>query len=64
MSPHVKTDVSDRVACITLDRQERLNAWDRAMRDAIVAAVARYSADDNVGAVILTGAGNRAFCAG
>ena len=64
MNAHVKTDVSDRVACITLDRQDRLNAWDRPMRDAIVAAVTRFSAADDVGAVILTGAGNRAFCAG
>ena len=64
MSEFVKLDVSERVASITLDRPDRLNAWDRPMRDAIVAAVERFTADDGVGAVILTGAGNRAFCAG
>ena len=64
MSEFVKIDISDRVGCITLDRPDRLNAWDRAMRDAIVAAVERFTTDPDVGAVILTGAGNRAFCAG
>lgn len=64
MSQYVKIDTADRVGVITLDRQDRLNAWNREMRDAIVAAVGRFSADPDVGAVILTGAGNRAFCAG
>jgi enoyl-CoA hydratase/carnithine racemase len=64
MSEFVKIDISDRVGCITLDRPDRLNAWDRAMRDAIVAAIERFTTDQDVGAVILTGAGNRAFCAG
>ena len=64
MSPFVKIDIAERVGCITLDRQDRLNAWDRGMRDAIVAAVKRFGTDDGVGAVILTGAGSRAFCAG
>ena len=64
MSQYVKIDVVDRVGTITLDRQDRLNAWNREMRDAIVATVHRFSADAGIGAVILTGAGNRAFCAG
>ena len=64
MSQYVKIDVVDRVGTITLDRQDSLNAWNRDMRDAIVAAVHRFSADADVGAVILTGAGDRAFCAG
>ena len=64
MSEFIRFDVTERVACITLDRQDRLNAWDRGMRDAIVAGVQRFGADDSVGAVILTGAGALAFCAG
>jgi enoyl-CoA hydratase/carnithine racemase len=64
MNPYVKIGVSERIACITLDRPEKLNAWDRPMRDAIVAAVGRFSNDADVGAVIMTGAGRRAFCAG
>ena len=64
MSQYVKVEVADRVGSITLDRQDRLNAWNREMRDAIVAAVKRFGADAEIGAVILTGAGDRAFCAG
>lgn len=64
MSQYVKIEVADRVGSITLDRQDRLNAWNREMRDAIVAAVKRFGADAEIGAVILTGAGDRAFCAG
>jgi enoyl-CoA hydratase len=64
MSEFVKVEASDRVGCITIDRQDRLNAWNKPMRDAIVAAIGRFASDAGVGAVILTGAGDRAFCAG
>jgi enoyl-CoA hydratase len=64
MNDFVKIDVAERVGCITLNRPERLNAWNMAMRDTIVAAVKRFATDDAVGAVILTGAGNRAFSSG
>jgi enoyl-CoA hydratase/carnithine racemase len=60
----VRYEVSDRVARITIDRPERRNAlsWDviRELRDAL----ARAKADDTVRAVVLTGAGEKAFCAG
>jgi enoyl-CoA hydratase len=49
---------------IVLNKPEKLNAWDRPMREAIVAALRGFDADANVGAVVLTGAGERAFCAG
>jgi enoyl-CoA hydratase/carnithine racemase len=56
-------DVSDRIATITLNRPDRMNAWtpvmDRDVRHAMEAA----SADDDVRVIVLTGAG-RAFCAG
>ena len=64
MSEFVKVAASDRVGCITIDRQDRLNAWNKPMRDAIVAALVCFAADADIGAVILTGAGDRAFCAG
>jgi enoyl-CoA hydratase len=54
---------ADRVATITLNRPERLNAISRAMPDEIRAAVERANADDLVHAIVLQGAG-RAFCAG
>jgi enoyl-CoA hydratase/carnithine racemase len=56
-------EVSDRVAVITLNRPERLNAYTPAMGEEIVAAFDETDADDGVRAVVVTGAG-RAFCAG
>lgn len=64
MSEYVHVAAAAGVGFITLDRQDRLNAWNREMRDAIVAAVRRFGDDPAIGAVILTGAGDRAFCAG
>jgi enoyl-CoA hydratase/carnithine racemase len=55
--------VDDRVATITLNRPDRLNAYTVAMKDELVAAFDAVDADDNVAAVIVTGAG-RTFCAG
>jgi 2-(1,2-epoxy-1,2-dihydrophenyl)acetyl-CoA isomerase len=53
----------DGVAWLTLNRPERLNAFSPAMLLALGEALHRLSGDDNVGAVIITGAG-RGFCAG
>lgn len=53
-----------RVGLVTLNRPSRLNAWDKPMRDTIIAGLRRYDADAAVGAVVMTGAGERAFCAG
>jgi len=60
---HIRYDVADRVATITLDRPDSLNAFTRLMRDQLIAAFGQADADDDVRAVIVTGAG-RAFCAG
>lgn len=60
---HIATDVSDRVLTITLNRPEKLNAFTAQMRDELIAAFDLADADDDVRAVIVTGAG-RAFCAG
>jgi enoyl-CoA hydratase len=53
----------DRLARVTLNRPERLNAINRAMPGEIQAAVARANADESVHVIVLRGAG-RAFCAG
>jgi enoyl-CoA hydratase len=53
----------DRVATITLNRPERLNAISRKMPDEIRAAVEQANRDDLVHVIVLQGAG-RAFCAG
>jgi enoyl-CoA hydratase len=59
----LRYEVSDRVATITLDRPDRLNAIDLHMPGEIRTAVEAADADPNVHVVVLTGAG-RAFCAG
>ncbi|HTU86173.1 MAG TPA: enoyl-CoA hydratase-related protein [Solirubrobacteraceae bacterium] len=57
------TELSDRVLTITLNRPDRLNAWTKTMFGELLQAFDRADADDEVRAVIVTGAG-RAFCAG
>ena len=59
----IRYEVSDRIATITLNRPERLNAIDESMPGEIREAVATADEDPRVHVVILTGAG-RAFCAG
>jgi enoyl-CoA hydratase/carnithine racemase len=59
----IRTDLSERILTITLNRPERLNAWTPTMADELIAAFERADADDEVRAVIVTGAG-RGFCAG
>lgn len=56
-------EVEGRVATITLDRPDKLNAFNTRMMTEIVAAFDLTDADDDVGCVLLTGAG-RAYCAG
>jgi enoyl-CoA hydratase/carnithine racemase len=59
----IRYDVADHVATITLDRPERLNAYTRTMHEELIQAFDLIDADDEVRAVIVTGAG-RGFCAG
>lgn len=61
---HVKAEVHGKVAVITLNRPEKLNAMTPEMEDALRTIVASVNASDDVRAVILTGAGPKAFCAG
>jgi enoyl-CoA hydratase/carnithine racemase len=56
-------DVADRVATITLDRPDRLNAFTVTMQRELCAAIDAVDADPEVRAVVVTGRG-RAFCAG
>jgi enoyl-CoA hydratase/carnithine racemase len=57
-------DVDDRVARITLNRPERLNALSKLLVDEIIAALAEADADPAVRVVVITGAGGKAFSAG
>ncbi|MBU1276510.1 MAG: enoyl-CoA hydratase/isomerase family protein [Proteobacteria bacterium] len=60
---HTIYQLEDRVALITLNRPERLNAFTPQMRAELIHLLGRADQDDQVRAVVVTGAG-RAFCAG
>ncbi len=57
-------DSTDRVATITLNRPERLNAFDRTMCEELTRAWHLIKLDDSVNAVVLRAAGDRAFSSG
>jgi len=57
-------DIADGVAVLTLNRPAKMNAYTRTMMTEMIDALDRTDADDSVRAVIVTGAGEKAFCAG
>src|SRR5258708_40136399 len=56
--------VADSIATVTLNPPDKLNAFNAAMGREIVAAFRAADQDPEVRAIIMTGAGDRAFCAG
>ncbi|RWM06512.1 crotonase/enoyl-CoA hydratase family protein [Mesorhizobium sp.] len=64
MTEPVLCEIRDRVAMLTLNRPEKLNALNYALIDRLLAILDMMETDDTVRAVILTGAGERAFSAG
>jgi 2-(1,2-epoxy-1,2-dihydrophenyl)acetyl-CoA isomerase len=63
MTDELLCRLENRVALLTLNRPERLNALTKDMMAALRARLVEVAMDDAVGCVVLTGAGN-AFCAG
>ncbi|HEX8743787.1 MAG TPA: crotonase/enoyl-CoA hydratase family protein [Thermoleophilaceae bacterium] len=59
----IRYEVADRVLTVTLDRPDRLNAWTPVMQRELIEALDRADADDEVRAIVFTGAG-RGYCAG
>ncbi len=57
-------EVEAGVATITLNRPEHMNTWTSVMASELSDAMHRCNDDDEIRAVVLTGAGDRAFCAG
>jgi enoyl-CoA hydratase len=60
----VTTDIQDSVAIVTLNRPEAMNALSAALRAELAEAMRAVACEDTVRAVVLTGAGTRAFTAG
>jgi enoyl-CoA hydratase/carnithine racemase len=60
----VTYEVADRVAWLTINRPEARNALSKAVRDGLWAGFRRFAADEQAAVLILTGAGEKAFCAG
>ena len=59
----IKYEVADQILTITLNRPDKLNAFNATMMTELIDAFDKADADDNVRAIIVTGAG-RGFCAG
>jgi enoyl-CoA hydratase/carnithine racemase len=64
MEAPVKLDQRDGIAIVTLNRPESLNAVNRALREALIETLKEVNVDDGVRAVVIKGAGERAFCSG
>ena len=60
---HLRIEIADQIATVTLDRPEKLNALSRDLHDEMVQAANQLRADDDVRVLIITGAG-RGFCSG
>lgn len=64
MNDFILRDKVDRVGLVTLNRPHVLNAWHRPMREQLMEALQSLDGDPAVGALVLTGAGDKAFGAG
>ena len=60
----ILVEKTDGVAILTMNRPEQLNAMSHQLSAELHDAVLKASADDDVGCIVITGAGNRAFSAG
>jgi len=60
----VAYETRDTTAVLTIDRPERRNAVDTATAAELLAGLRRFEADDEARVMVLTGAGDQAFCAG
>jgi enoyl-CoA hydratase len=64
MTDTVLTDISEGIGTITLNKPEKLNAWDGPMRMAVKDVLAEWNGRDDVRAIVVTGSGDKAFSAG
>lgn len=64
LTEQVTYRVTDSVAWLTINRPEAHNALNRAVREGLFAGFHRFNEDDGARVLVLTGAGDKAFCAG
>jgi enoyl-CoA hydratase/carnithine racemase len=64
MSDVVRYEIEDQVAWMTIVRPEARNALSKAVRDGLWEGFRRFADDDDAAVLVLTGAGDKAFCAG
>jgi enoyl-CoA hydratase/carnithine racemase len=62
--PTVLVERRGRVGLATLNRPDKLNAMNTQLMQELEAAIKAFDADDEIGAIVITGAGERAFSAG
>ncbi|MFP5070128.1 enoyl-CoA hydratase/isomerase family protein [Pseudonocardia nantongensis] len=63
-NPVVTYEVVDRVAWLTINRPDARNALSKDVRDGLWAGARRFVDDESAAVLVLTGAGEKAFCAG
>jgi enoyl-CoA hydratase len=61
---HILVDIEHGVGIVTLNRPDKLNAMNRKLSGELHTAVKQLEADDGIGCIVITGAGDRAFSAG
>jgi enoyl-CoA hydratase len=64
MTDTVLLEREGRVAVLTINRPEKMNALNQQVRDEMLALLDELKADDSVGAIVITGAGEKSFVAG
>lgn len=64
MTAPILSHLDNGVAVVTLNRPDQLNAWNMGMQAEFASTLSRQANDDEVLGIVITGAGERAFCAG
>jgi len=64
MADEVLFDVSERVATITLNRPDKMNTINSALGSQLIESLVEVRNNDEIRSAVITGAGDRAFCAG
>lgn len=61
---YILLEQHEQIAVLTLNRPHVMNAWHKPMRDQLVAHLNACEGNSDIAAIVITGSGNRAFCAG